>query len=127
MSNAKNSRYRVISNANDFMSQVYKSEKELRAINGQKYTLNDFCEEVAEYCGISPSTVSQIRIRNLQPSFIVSIKLAEFLEVDVSELFEIVEVDGYKNNREKCIIDGCERIATTKGYCMKHLHKGYAE
>lgn len=111
-----NSRYKVVSKAREVFDKFYAEQ------GYDRYS--DMYEEIAEYCGISPSTVSQLRLkgdRGLLPSYIVGIKIAEFIGVQPTDMWSIEEIEGYQG-REKCIVDGCERIGTAKGLCMRHVY-----
>ena len=113
--NAKrsNSRYEIKSNAKEILNKYYREEY-------HNSTLSDMYEDIANYCGISPSTVGQIRLKNLQPSYVVSVKLAELLNVKTTDIWEVVENKTY--DRPSCKVFGCKRVATTRGYCMKHVY-----
>ena len=112
---AKNSRYRVISNAKEVFDNFYES-------NRYKYeTLSDFYEELGEYCGVSPSTIGQMRLKGMAPSYIASIKISEFLGVKPTDIWKVVELEDYEE-RTRCIVEGCERVGTTKGLCMRHVY-----
>lgn len=114
-----NNRYEVVSHANKIITEFYGNYK---AEKGYEL-LTDMYEEIGEYCGISPSTVAQIRLKNLQPSYIVAVKLSEFLGVDPSEIWEVVQLEDYKGpEKPLCKVDGCEKMAVTKGYCMRHVY-----
>ena len=111
-----NSRYKVVSKARSVLDKFFEEQGYER--------LSDMYEEIAEYCGISPSTVSQLRLKGdkgLLPSYIVGIKMAEFVGVQPTDMWAIEEVENYQG-REKCIIEGCDRIGTAKGLCMKHVY-----
>lgn len=115
----KNNRYEVISHANEIITKFYEEHKEER---GYKL-LTDMYEEIGEYCGISPSTVAQIRLKNLQPSYIVTVKLSEFLGVNASDIWEVVQLEDYQGpEKPLCKVDGCGKVAVTKGYCMRHVY-----
>ena len=112
---SKNSRYYIVSNAKAIFDNFYKE-------NDWRYeTLSDFYEEVGEYCGISPSTVGQMRLNGLAPSYIAGIKVAEFLGVEPTDIWKVVELDDYVE-RPRCIVEGCNRVGTTKGLCMRHIY-----
>lgn len=112
---AKNSRYCIVSNTKAVFDQYYRE-------NRYKYeTLSDFYEELGDYCGTSPSTIGQMRLNGLAPSYIVSVKISEFLNVPATDIWKVVEQEDYEP-RPRCIVDGCERVGTTKGLCMRHVY-----
>lgn len=111
----KNSRYYVISNAREVFDNYYQANK-------HKYDiLADFYEELGEYCGASPSHIAQMRLNGLAPSFIASRKISEFLGVDIDDIWQVVELEDYEE-RPRCIVEGCNRVGTTKGLCMRHVY-----
>ena len=112
---AKNSRYYIVSNTKAVFDRYYKEHR-------YKYeTLSDFYEELGDYCGASPSTIGQMRLNGLAPSYIVSVKIAEFLNVAPTEIWRVVELEDYEP-RPRCIVEGCDRVGTTKGLCMRHVY-----
>lgn len=112
----KNNRYIIVSHAKELLTRYFVKEYENK-------TYSDMYEDIGLYCGISPSTVSQIRIKNLAPSYIVAIKLSELLGVKPTDIWEVVEAEDYsEGDSAKCRVFGCDRIATTRGYCMKHVY-----
>ena len=111
----KNSRYYVVSNAKEVFDNYYHANK-------HKYeTLSDFYEEIGEYCGVSPSTIGQMRLNGLAPSLIAGVKIGEFLDVKPTDIWKVVELDN-NEERPRCIVEGCNRVGTTKGLCMRHVY-----
>ena len=114
-----NNRYEVVSHANKIITEFYEQNKDEMGYE----LLTDMYEDIAEYCGISPSTVAQMRLKNLQPSYIVSVKLSEFLGVEPSDIWEVVELEDYQGPKKPpCKVEGCEKMGVTKGYCMRHVY-----
>ena len=112
---AKNSRYYIMSNSKAIFDDFYKA-------NNTRYeTLSDFYEELGEYCGVSPSTIGQMRLNGVAPSFIAGVKVAEFLGVETTDIWRVVELEDYVE-RPRCIVEGCNRVGTTKGLCMRHVY-----
>lgn len=92
MSATVNARYEIKSNIKEIMEKDYLEKKEKwESVHDNKYFRVDYYDELAMYCGISPSTVSQMKQRNLFPSYIVAIKMSQWLKVDVTEIWEVVE------------------------------------
>lgn len=52
-------------------------------------TLQDLYNEMATYMGVSTNTVALIKAGNYNPSLIVAMAMAEYLETTVNELFTI--------------------------------------
>lgn len=112
---SRNSRYRVVSNAKAIFDNYYKENR------GHYELLSDFYEELGEYSGVSPSTIAQMRLNGLAPSYIAGLKIAEFLDVEPSDIWLVVEMEDYQE-RPRCIVTGCNRVGTTKGLCMRHVY-----
>ena len=92
MSAHKNLKYKVVSNIKDYLEQDFARKKIIfEHENKRKYFRVDYFREVGEYCGINASTVSQMHVRNLLPSYVVSVKMAEYLGVVASDIWEVVE------------------------------------
>lgn len=108
-----NSRYHVVSKASEVFNKFYEEKGYER--------LSDMYEEIAEYSGVSPSTVSQMRLKGLLPSYVVAIKISEFMGVQPTDVWVVEEREDYIG-REKCIVEGCDRIGTAKGLCMRHVY-----
>lgn len=110
---SKNSRYVSVSHANKVFDEFFEEQGYER--------LSDMYEEIAEYSGVSPSTVAQMRLKGLLPSYISAIKIAEFIGVEPTDIWSIEESEDYQS-RPKCIIEGCDRVGATRGLCMKHVY-----
>lgn len=91
-----NEKYEIKSNSSKYIEEGYLKRKEVvENLNGYRsFTRKEFFSEMAEYCGVKMSTVSQIHTRNLTTSYLVSIKIAEFLNVPVTKIWEVVEIEN---------------------------------
>ncbi|MGG3801229.1 helix-turn-helix transcriptional regulator [Metabacillus fastidiosus] len=56
---------------------------------GKAFTLGDIYKDMAEYMDVSPNTVALIKSNNYNPSIIVALAMADYLETTVDELFSI--------------------------------------
>lgn len=116
-----NNRYHIVSNAKEIMDEYFKGSRFKR--------LSDMYEYMGEYSGVSPSTISQMRLKGLPPSYIVGIKIAELIGVEPTVLWSVEET-GEQTERPICVIEGCGRVSASRGLCMKHsylvrnLHEG---
>ncbi|WAX16635.1 hypothetical protein LC76P1_00198 [Lysinibacillus phage LC76P1] len=124
MARNTNYRYETKSNIRFHMDRDYKNRRASFEAVGSDFKWSDYYEMLAKFCGVSPSTISQMRLKRAIPSLIVAVKLSEWLGVSVAELVSIVEKESPLET-PKCIVAGCERHATTKGYCMKHVPSIY--
>lgn len=92
MDKSKNSKYKTVAHIKNYLENDFQRKKMIiEQTEKRKYFKVEYFEEVAEFCGISPSTVSQMHVRNLLPSYIVAIQLSKYLNVEVTTLFEVVE------------------------------------
>ena len=53
-------------------------------------TLKELYKEIADYIGVSENAVGLVRTQNYNPSLVVAMALAKYLDVPIDELFEIV-------------------------------------
>lgn len=94
MTRNKNTKYQVISNVSECLEKHYLTKKlEFESMHDIKYTRLRYFSEVARYCGIKQSTVSQMHVRNLNPSYIVAVKMSEFMNKDMLDVWQVVEID----------------------------------
>lgn len=92
MSNAKNYMYEIKPKIKEFIERDYQKLKKFEESKSRrKYFKREYFEEVGEYCGVTGDTIQQVHRKNLSVSYIVAIKLSEWLKVDVQELFPIVK------------------------------------
>lgn len=56
---------------------------------GIKVLKTDLIAEIAEYCGVGWENINRIKRNLSQPSLAVAIKIAEFFEVNVEDIFKI--------------------------------------
>lgn len=110
-----NIRYYVVSNTRKYFDHF---------IERNNYTINEFYEELSEFTGVSPSTIAQIRLRNIAPSFILAEKVSQFLGVPTSLLWEIKQYDSIVE-RQKCEVKGCKNTAGTHNLCIQHVGMRY--
>lgn len=90
-----NELYTIKSNAKEYIEKGYqKAKKEVETLNPEKeYTRIEFFTEVADFCGVSMATISQIHARNLKASYLTAIKISEFLGEYVADIWEVVELN----------------------------------
>ena len=93
-------------------------------IKKNNYALIEFYEELSNYVGVSASTIAQMRLRNVAPSYNISQKVAEFIGVDVKEIWEILEHQTIEE-RPLCEVGGCSNTAGTHNMCMYHVNLKY--
>lgn len=56
---------------------------------GKSVTLKELYKEMADYMGVSENTVALIKSNNYNPSLVVALAMAEYLDVPVDKLFSI--------------------------------------
>lgn len=57
----------------------------------QNVPLKRVYEDMAKHCGVTPQTIAMIKSGLHKPSLPVALKMAEYFNVDVSELFQFEE------------------------------------
>ncbi|MCP8973124.1 helix-turn-helix domain-containing protein [Bacillus licheniformis] len=55
----------------------------------QPVTLQDVNKDMAKFMGVSDNTINLIKSNNYNPSLVVAMAMAEYLETTVDELFNI--------------------------------------
>lgn len=124
MARNTNYRYETKSNIRYYMDKDYNDRLASLEVVGSQFKWSDYYEVLGKFCGVSPSTISQMRLKKAIPSLIVAVKLSQWLNVRVDELVSIEDKETPLETPE-CIVAGCKRHATTKGYCMKHVPSIY--
>lgn len=64
-------------------------QAKLTVERGKAVTLQEVYKEMAEYMGVSENTVALIKSNNYNPSLIVAMAMAQYLDTTVNELFFI--------------------------------------
>lgn len=57
---------------------------------GEPVTFKQLYKEMAEYMGVTENTIALIKSNNYNPSLVVALAIAKFLDTTVDELFSIV-------------------------------------
>ncbi|MCY8119576.1 MULTISPECIES: helix-turn-helix transcriptional regulator [Bacteria] len=78
--------YRTENKLKHFIS-IRKAEKALET--GRQVKIADVENELAEYCEVSLDTIRLIKRNVNQPSLEVAMKIAEYLNLPVEEIFEL--------------------------------------
>ncbi|MFH7816873.1 helix-turn-helix transcriptional regulator [Bacillus subtilis] len=82
--------YRTENKLKHFIS-IRKAEKALET--GRQVKIADVENELAEYCEVSLDTIRLIKRNVNQPSLEVAMKIAEYLNLPVEEIFELKDND----------------------------------
>ncbi|KZR57513.1 helix-turn-helix transcriptional regulator [Pseudobacillus badius] len=75
---------------NDLDRFLRLKQARLTVERGEPVTLQDLYIEMSEYMGVSKNTVGLIKANNYNPSLVVAMAMAQYLETTVDELFSIV-------------------------------------
>ena len=114
---AENSKFVVKSNFKDIFKTRLLQEK-LLDLNYEQATLYD---ELAEYTGLKIGAISGLYTQGDRPPILVNaIKIAEFFNVAVTDIWELVENKDFDSEIEKCLVPDCVHHGYVKGYCIKH-------
>lgn len=121
-----NNRFKVHSNIKMYLDEDFKKHKAIHDSKPEndKYRWLDYYEVLGWYCGVSPSTITQMKNKNLLPSLVVALRLAKWLNVSVEDLLQAVEKESTVD-APKCVVEGCDRYATTRDLCLKHSTQFY--
>jgi len=90
-----NSKFKVLSNVQHYLERDYQMLKAIKESDlDNKYFRKQYFNELALYCGVSPSTISQMHARNLHASYLLAIKISEFINVPVEKIWQVVEKEN---------------------------------
>jgi DNA-binding XRE family transcriptional regulator len=81
------------------LTELLIMEQARRATNARgtsRPSLKDIEDELAAYCNVTQDTINLLRRNKHQPSLPVAIKVCEFLEVRVDEVFKLVANPDFK-------------------------------
>lgn len=59
-------------------------------------SLKELEDELATYCNVTQDTINLLRRNKHQPSLPVAIKVCEFLQVQVDEVFKLIDNPDFK-------------------------------
>jgi DNA-binding XRE family transcriptional regulator len=60
-----------------------------RMMNGVTVLKKDVMEDLADFCGVGFENIKRIKKNTSQPSLAVALKIAEYFEVKVEDIFKI--------------------------------------
>lgn len=75
--------------SNNLSKHLRIKQARLTVANKKAVTLQELYDDMAEYMGVSTNTVALIKGNNYNPSLVVAMAMAEYLETTVDELFSI--------------------------------------
>jgi transcriptional regulator with XRE-family HTH domain len=70
------------------------------AYANEEILMKDIEQELADYCGITINGIRRIKRDLCSPSIEVGFKIAEFFNVKVSDIFELIEKEEYMVDKE---------------------------
>lgn len=119
-------------NGNKLADQIL-FERAKRTLSSEKNKrLADIENELAEYCSLSVEGIKSIKNRKASPSLPVALKICEFFNVDINQIFPLIEESEEERHTilgkelSNCSVEGCERVEHTKGLCRTHYNTQYA-
>lgn len=91
-------------------------------------------EEIADFCKVNVESIKSYKQEKAIPSLPVALKLAEYFNISVEELFQIDNYDqaiGNSKNKgskprpynKSCRYGECENKVLSKGLCSKHYQQ----
>lgn len=121
--------YRTISNLDKFIKEY---QEKVSIERNKPIMIREVLEEVGAYAGFSWQTVKQIKNKNMQPSLAGAMKIAEFFQTTVEEIWTVEEYENIeeenfakkyirpKKEKQQCSHPHCNREAISRGLCNKH-------
>lgn len=120
--------YRTVTKLNDFIKKY-----QIKVSNERDcvITIKDVMEELGQFADISWNTVKQIKNKDMQPSLAVAMRIAEFFETTVEEMFIVEQQDTHKEpqrdtpktDKPQCSHTNCENDSFARGLCNKHYQQ----
>jgi DNA-binding XRE family transcriptional regulator len=97
-------------------------------------TIQEVMEILGEYCNCSWTSIKQVKDRNMQPSIAIALRMAQFFELSVEDIFEVEEFDNpneikpkkvvkSKKQKEPCTYPHCNNVSIARGLCNKHYQQ----
>jgi DNA-binding XRE family transcriptional regulator len=114
-----NEKFILKSKLKDFIQHELESRREV----GYKVLLDDLYEEIADFSGISAITVYMFRQEKIKPSLAVSMRIAEYFNVKVEEIWLTECNENYVEERGFCSIEGCNYRVSSNNLCLKHYSR----
>lgn len=84
----KKTEYRTVNNLEEL---ILKKKIELTQSQGVAYTKKDVMQIIGDHVGLQEGGIKRIAYNRAEPSLKVAIKLAEYFEMTVEEMFKIIE------------------------------------
>jgi len=102
-------------------ASILKTEIHRRNITGRKKTTyTDLYEEIAEHTGMTPNMLMVMKQGNANPSLPNALAIADYLRMDVNDIWSVEMNDEYNDDRSRCIVNRCNRLEFVKGLCQSH-------
>ena len=111
-------------------------QKKVSIKEDKDITIEEVMKSIGEYADVSWTTIKQLKNKDdMQPSLAVAIRIAEFFNTTVEELwtveYEYSMIDeekkpkkvNVKKEKPKCKHEDCERVAIARGLCNKHYQQ----
>lgn len=114
---------------------IKKYQKEVSIKEDKDITIQEVMEAIGKYADISWATIKQFKNKDMQPSLAVAIRISEFLNTSVEELwtveYEYSMIDeekkpkkvNDKKEKPKCKHENCNRQSIARGLCNKHYQQ----
>lgn len=100
--------------------QLIKSEIEKRKVKGEKATYSLIFEELSNYVGCSINMLVSMKDGKSNPSLITALKVAEYFDTKIEEVWSTEYNKDYVDDRERCTEIKCRKIVFASGLCHQH-------
>lgn len=115
--NKEREKFKIISHFNE----VTKNYVKYRKAEGEKYFFADLYDDLANFTGLSISSFIVMRKDNYTPSLVHAIKISEFFNIPITQIWESVENTSYINNNTTiCKANGCNHFVFASCLCVNH-------
>lgn len=121
--------YRTTTNLDKFIKEY---QNKVSIERNKPITIREVMEELGEYADISWQTVKQIKNKNMQPSLAGAMRIAEFFQTTIEEIWTVEEFENIeevkhtektkkeKKEKPQCSHPNCYRDSIARGFCNKH-------
>jgi DNA-binding XRE family transcriptional regulator len=122
--------FRTISKLNDFIKEY---QNRVSIERQKEITVREVMNELGDYAEISWNTVKQFKNKDMQPSLSVAIRIAEFFNTNVENIWTVEHYESIveevkpkqkvQKEKPKCKHENCFNESIARGFCNKHYQQ----
>jgi DNA-binding XRE family transcriptional regulator len=116
---------------------IKKYQKEVSKKENKDITIEEVMKEIGDFADVSWTSIKQIKDRNMQPSIAVALRISEFFNTTINEIWFTEKVNNVikkelKQTKKKitvakekpiCKEEGCKNKSLARGLCNKHYQQ----